>query len=79
MKITGVKLLVLEQPKGYSGRSGVEQVPNPHRIEYSGGGSSGSGKGRPRQHFIQVDTDEGISSRCTTDMPVAYIERCSFR
>ena len=51
-------------------------MPNLRRIQYRGGGS-GPSKGRPRQHFIQVDTDEGISSRCTSDMPVAYIEALS--
>ena len=77
MKITSVKLLVLEQPEGKSGRPGVEEVPNLRRIQYKGGGRGGLVDKKPQQHFIEVQTDEGISGRCTTVMPIEYIDALS--
>ena len=73
MKITSVKLFVLEQPEGRSGLPGVQEVPNLRRIQYRGGGGGSLDK-KPRQHFIEVQTDEGISGRCTTDMPAIYVD-----
>ena len=67
MKITDVKLYVLENPDSRGSVLKLHEVPNLRRIQYTHGGTA-----RPdlkeRQHFIEVLTDEGISSRCTTTM-----------
>ena len=67
MKITDVKLYVLENPDSRGSVLKLHEVPNLRRIQYTHGGIA-----RPdlkeRQHFIEVLTDEGVSSRCTTTM-----------
>ena len=64
MKITDVKLFILEQPDGQARAHRLVQVPNLHRIQYTH-------RGRPterplRQAFVQVETDEGLIGRCDT-------------
>ena len=63
MKITAVKLYILEHPDRKSGGHKLVQVPNLRRIQYTH-------KGVPsdlpaQQAFIQVETDAGITGRCT--------------
>ena len=65
MKITAVKLYVLENPEGHGRVNILEQVPNLRRIQYRHRGEPG---GPARQAFIEVQTDAGISGRCTTTM-----------
>ena len=78
MKITSCKLLVLQQPEGQGAVPGLAQVANLRRIQWRGGGSRRNDR-PPRQHFIEVQTDEGIWGRCTTDMPTAYAESLSYQ
>ena len=66
MKITDVKLYILEQPdRSRPAHTRLVQVPNLHRIQYTH-------RGRPwptaalRQSFVEVHTDEGITGRCDT-------------
>ncbi|NJN82348.1 MAG: hypothetical protein HC802_08795 [Caldilineaceae bacterium] len=64
MKITDVKLYVLEHPELTQSSHRLVQVPNLHRIQYTHQGVPGD---RPqRQSFIEVSTDGGVSGRCDT-------------
>jgi L-alanine-DL-glutamate epimerase-like enolase superfamily enzyme len=64
VKITDVKLYVLEQPDRQSRAHRLVQVPNLHRTQYTHRGRSID---RPlRQAFVQVETDEGLTGRCDT-------------
>jgi len=75
VKITEVKLFVLEDPerKGGGGYQLV-QVPNLRRIQYTHKGRPGPA-GRPvRQGFIEVGTDEGITGRFTTTMEPGQVD-----
>ncbi|MEX1018027.1 MAG: enolase C-terminal domain-like protein, partial [Litorilinea sp.] len=72
MKITDVKLYVLENPDQIGRRLKLVQVPNLLRIQYT---HQAQGSGQPlRQNFIEVQTDEGITGRCTTAMLPHQIE-----
>ncbi|MFC1526978.1 enolase C-terminal domain-like protein [Candidatus Latescibacterota bacterium] len=67
MKISEVKLQVLENPDGRGRRLGLEEVPGLRRIQYRHRGIPGEA-GPARQSFLEVMTDEGIVGRCTTGM-----------
>lgn len=73
MKITAVRLYTLEAAGTQTGRANkLVQVPNLRRIQYTHQGVS---SGQPlRQNFIQVETDAGISGRCTTGMQPHQVE-----
>jgi L-alanine-DL-glutamate epimerase-like enolase superfamily enzyme len=72
MKITDVKLYVLENPDQKARSLQLVQVPNLRRIQYT---HRASAKEQPaRQHFIEVFTDEGVSGRCTTTMTPVQAE-----
>ena len=74
MKITDVRLLVLEQP-GEPKPAGIPrlgQVPNLRRIQWSSGPvpnkkAAHGPPSRPRHNFLEVHT-EGLSGRCTSTM-----------
>ncbi len=70
MKITEVKLLVLEDPAGQPRLvREIAQVPGLRRIQYTHKSTPVEGERDPlRQNFIEVHTDEGIVGRCTTTM-----------
>lgn len=66
MRITDVKLYVLERPEEKSGGHQLIQVPSLHRIQYTHRGVAG---GQPvRRSFLEVHTDEGVIGRCDTGM-----------
>jgi L-alanine-DL-glutamate epimerase-like enolase superfamily enzyme len=70
MKITDVKLLVLEDPqsKTSSGHA-IAQVPGLRRIQYTHTGRKAAGPPQSaQQNFIEVHTDAGLIGRCTTTM-----------
>lgn len=72
MKITDVKLYVLENPEQVGRAHKLVQVPNLLRIQYT---HQAQGSGKPlRQNFIEVQTDEGVSGRCTTTMLPHQVE-----
>lgn len=72
MKISTVKLYILENPE-QSGRSlKLVQVPNLRRIQYTH--TSGAAASPARQHFLEVVTDGGVSGRCTTAMTPAQAD-----
>ncbi len=73
MKITAVKLYVLEAAGQLSrGALKLTQVPGLSRIQYT---HTSSPTDQPlRQHFIEVETDAGISGRCTTTMLPYQVE-----
>ena len=70
MKITEVKLLVLEEPAGQPRQvREIARVPGLRRIQYTHTSTPVEGARDPlRQNFIEVHTDEGIVGRCTTTM-----------
>ena len=69
MKITAVKLYILEHPDRKSSGHKLVQVPNLRRIQYT---HKGLPSDQPvQQTFIQVETDAGITGRCTTTMSPA--------
>ena len=66
MKITAVKLYILEHPDRKDSGHKLVQVPNLRRIQYT---HKGLPSDQPAQQtFIQVETDAGITGRCTTTM-----------
>lgn len=72
MKITAVKLYVLEHEGSRRGGHRLVQVPNLRRIQYTHRGAPSS-DGPARSTFIQVETDVGITGRCTTGMSAGHI------
>lgn len=61
MKITDVKLTILEHPSRTQGRHQLIQVPGLRRIQYT---HQGAATDKPaRLHVIEVETDEGVSGR----------------
>src|SRR3954468_7412169 len=66
MKIQDIRLYILENPELPDRTLRLIQVPNLLRIQYTHTASSGSNPAR--QHIIEVITDTGITSRCTTNM-----------
>jgi len=72
MKITEVKLYILENSERQQRNHRLVQVPNLLRIQYT---HTGVLTDRPaRQAFIEVVTDEGITGRCTTTMTPVQVE-----
>lgn len=72
MKITEVKLYILENPAQTGRALKLIQVPNLRRIQYTHTGLPGE---RPAQQaFLEVSTDEGVTGRCTTNMTPAQVE-----
>lgn len=72
MKITDVKLYVLENPQQKGRALKLVQVPNLLRIQYT---HQPTANARPaQQNFIEVQTDEGVSGRCTTTMTPTQVE-----
>jgi L-alanine-DL-glutamate epimerase-like enolase superfamily enzyme len=67
MKIAAVRLYVLEAPEQPSGVDlQLKQVPNLRRLQYT---HQRVPNNQPvRQNFIEVATDDGLTSRCTTFM-----------
>jgi L-alanine-DL-glutamate epimerase-like enolase superfamily enzyme len=72
MKITDVKLYVLEQPGQKANGLKLVQVPNLLRIQYT---HQWSPSNRPAQQgFIEVFTDQGVNGGCTTGMTPVQLE-----
>jgi L-alanine-DL-glutamate epimerase-like enolase superfamily enzyme len=72
MKITDVKLYVLEDPANKSATLKLVQVPNLHRTQYT---HAWVARDQPaRQNFIEVSTDAGVTGRCTTTMTPAQVD-----
>ena len=65
MKITKIKLFTLENPDAIGRVNILERVPNLLRIQYRHRGRT---EGASTQNFIEVQTDEGIVGRCTTNV-----------
>jgi L-alanine-DL-glutamate epimerase-like enolase superfamily enzyme len=61
MKITDVKLLILEHPEQKRGGHRLVQVPGLHRIQYTHAGIPGDQPAR--LHIIEVHTDAGVVGR----------------
>lgn len=73
MKISDVKLTILEHSELKQRGHRLVQVPNLRRIQYTHTGSEG--EGRPlRQNFIEVHTDEGVWGRCNTAMNPRHVQ-----
>jgi L-alanine-DL-glutamate epimerase-like enolase superfamily enzyme len=72
VKITDVKLYILEDAEHKSNAAKLVEVPGLRRTQYTHQWTSSD---QPvRQHFIEVRTDEGVSGRCTTTMTPAQVE-----
>ena len=68
MKITDVKMLVLEDPeRKESGGHAIAQVEGLRRIQYTHKGRKGEEK-PVRRSFLEVHTDEGVVGRSDTSM-----------
>jgi L-alanine-DL-glutamate epimerase-like enolase superfamily enzyme len=65
MKITALRLHVLENEAGAGRANMIIRVPELQRIQYT---HQGVRDGPARQHILEVETDAGISGRCTTTM-----------
>ena len=74
MKIIGIKLFILEDPDQQQWHLALRQVPGLRRIQYTHGSRTMPKSGHPRQHFIRVETDEGIEGTCTTTMTPEQVE-----
>ena len=72
MKITAVKLYVLENPASSNRTLKLVQVPNLRRIQYTH--TAGQGAQPAQQNFIEVQTDSGLVGRCTTTMLPHQVE-----
>jgi L-alanine-DL-glutamate epimerase-like enolase superfamily enzyme len=72
MKISEIRLYLLENPALKERQLKLVQVPNLRRIQYT---HTGLPTEQPaRQHVIEVRTDEGVMGRCTTTMTPAQAE-----
>ncbi|MCL5995247.1 MAG: hypothetical protein M1546_04240 [Chloroflexi bacterium] len=71
MKITDVKLYVLESASKKSITPRLVQVPNLLRIQYTHTWDPADRSAQ--QNFIEVCTDAGVSGRCTTTMTPAQV------
>jgi L-alanine-DL-glutamate epimerase-like enolase superfamily enzyme len=72
MKITDVKLYVLEHPEHKARGHALVRVPGLRRVQYT---HKGRGSDRPVRHkFLEVTTDKGISGRCDTAMTPAQVD-----
>ena len=73
MKITAVRLFVLEAPEQPAGNTlKLAPVPNLLRLQFK---QTRVPNGQPlRQNFLQVETDDGRVARCTTMMPPPQVE-----
>ena len=74
MKITDIKLIVLEDPERFRGFFKLKEVPNLRRIQYTHGSVSQPDERPLRQAFIKVTTDEGIEGMCTATMRPDQVE-----
>ena len=68
MKITDVKLFILEDPERRQTYVKLREVPGLRRIQYTHGGQTPEGDRPLRLNFLKVETDEGIEGICTTQM-----------
>ena len=69
MKITEVKLLVLEDPVRKAGAGlAIKPVERLRRIQYTHTGRQGGAQKPLRQSFLEVHTDAGIVGRTDTTM-----------
>ena len=66
MLISEVKLYILENPDLPERTLKLVEVPNLLRTQYTHHPSPGSG--HARQHILEVSTDTGLRSRCTTTL-----------
>ena len=79
MKITDIKLITLELPEG-GGPERIPQlvqVPGLHRIQYRAGVNPErepilTAPAKPREHVVEVRTDEGITGRVPASTMDAY-------
>src|SRR5690349_18599852 len=72
MKITDVRLSILENVNSKSRMPSLVQVPNLHRTQYT---HEWAAQDKPvQQHFIEVRTDEGVTGRCTTTMTPSQVD-----
>ena len=75
MKITEVKLCVLEDPERLVGVGHeLVTVPGLRRIQYTHRGRADAERRPERQAFLEVHTDEGISGRYTTEMTPEQVD-----
>lgn len=72
MRITDVKLYILESPERKARRLKLIEVPGLRRIQYT---HTGTPSDRPeRRAFLKVFTDQGIEGTCTTSMTPDQVE-----
>ncbi|MBN61874.1 MAG: hypothetical protein CME20_11010 [Gemmatimonadetes bacterium] len=74
MKISKIKLYVLEDPEQPQGYFKLAQVPGVRRTQFTHGSKSLPGDRKLRQSFLEVITDEGVAGLCTTTMTPDQVE-----
>ncbi len=74
MRITEVKLIVLENPEQKQPCFKLREVPGLSRIQYTHGGKSFASDKPLRMNFLKVQTDEGIDGISTTTMTPGQAE-----
>ena len=74
MKITDIKLIILEDPDQSQGYVKLTEVPNLRRIQYTHGSLLQPSDKNLRQGFLKVMTDEGVEGICTTTMTPDQVE-----
>ena len=65
MKITAVRLYILENPEAHGRFNEIVSVEGLRRMQVT---HRGHREGSARQAILEVETDEGIKGRCTTGM-----------
>ena len=74
MKITDVKLIVLENPEEKERLFKLREVPGLQRIQYTHGGKGQPSDEAMRMGFLKVETDEGIDGMCSTAMTPKHVK-----
>ena len=74
MRITDIKLIILEDPEQPQGYFKLREVPGLRRIQYTHGSKMIPNNRSLRQSFLKVGTDDGVEGMCTTTMTPAQVE-----
>ncbi|MBM3263082.1 MAG: hypothetical protein FJY97_06600 [candidate division Zixibacteria bacterium] len=74
MKITDIKLIILEDPEQPQGYFKLREVPGLRRIQYTHGSQMIPNDRYLRQSFLKVLTDDGVEGMCTTTMTPIQVE-----
>ena len=74
MKVTDIRLIILEDPDRKQGYVKLNRVPNLRRIQYTHNSRMQPSDRNLQQAFLKVATDEDIDGICTTVMTPEQVE-----